>query len=131
MSKQKEDEWYDIVPKEQKPIKVIPRKQEKIWLLAEVKGVYKTPYYAELNYPESFQNMSFFNVEPKVMLNENNGLVLPFDLTNKLNWKVGDELFADIYDEDLKQIVIGKKLEGEDAVKALDKIDEILDSAEN
>ncbi|MGA9228810.1 MAG: hypothetical protein WBV92_01535, partial [Nitrosotalea sp.] len=78
-----------------------------------------------------FQNMSFFNVEPKVMLNENNGLVLPFDLTNKLNWKVGDELFADIYDEDLKQIVIGKKLEGEDAVKALDKIDEILDSAEN
>ena len=40
MSKQKEDEWYDIVPKEQKPIKVIPRKQEKIWLLRAKLKVY-------------------------------------------------------------------------------------------
>jgi len=62
----------------------------------------------------------------KIILEIDNKIRLPNSLAQKLKISVGDEMFADIFDEELKQIVIGKKLEGKDALKGLDKISEIL-----
>lgn len=62
----------------------------------------------------------------KIFLSFGNNVSLPEELIEKLNWQIGDEIYADIFDEDLKQIVIGKKLERGDAVKALDKISDLL-----
>ena len=62
----------------------------------------------------------------KVLLSYNNTIMLPEELTEKLGWRIGDELYADMFDDELKQIVVGKKLEREDAVKVLDKISTLL-----
>ncbi len=66
------------------------------------------------------------NDQPLVLA-RNNTVKLPYELTNKLKWFPNDELYIDMFDEELQEIVIGKKLEGEQAVKAMQKLSEILD----
>jgi hypothetical protein len=48
-----------------------------------------------------------------------------YDFLKKVRWNKVDELYAE-FDEELKQIVLGKKLEGADAIKALEKIAESI-----
>jgi len=62
----------------------------------------------------------------KITLEINNKIKLPNELTEKIDLSWGDELYAEIFDDELKQIVIGKKLHGKEAIKGLDKISEIL-----
>lgn len=116
--------WVGIEPKS-KAVRILPRNSDQFLLLAEIKGIVRTPaVYANLNVDSTYN--VFATGQPKIVL-MNNQVPLPYELTNKLEWNEGDELFADIFNEELKQIVIGKKLSGEDAVKGLDKITAILD----
>lgn len=50
---------------------------------------------------------------------------IPRELAAKLNWRVGDELWVEIYDEDLSQAIIGKKLKGAEAKRVAEKLGEI------
>lgn len=75
-------------------------------------------------FPRQKQNDS------KVFLSVDNTVKIPNELIEKMDWNILDELFVDIFDEELKQIVIGKKLERGDAVKALDRISELLNDDE-
>ena len=122
MSEPTDGQWQNIVPV--KPVKVL-KKEDRYLLVAEIKGVFNNPSSVESSYDLSYPT-TIFNTESKILLHSNNGVVIPYYLTSKLGWNEGDELFADIFDEELKQIVIGKKLSGEDAIKGLNKISLIL-----
>ena len=51
---------------------------------------------------------------------------IPDSVATRLDMKVGTEIWIDILDEKLGQAVIGKRLYGNEAVKALDRLDEIV-----
>ncbi len=106
--------------------------KEDPWIITEQEIKQIKMSYNLLNYRKYFDEIGKTQYDltnkndDKIFLSYNNTVKLPEELTKELGWKIGDEVYADIFDEELKQIVVGKKLEREDAVKALDKITHIL-----
>lgn len=101
-------------------------------------------HFSEQNFRDIMNRMSLIHHESighferqkekqnnsRIFLSVDNKIKIPSELLEKMDWSISDELFADIFDEELKQIVIGKKLEHGDAVKALDRISELLNDNE-
>lgn len=77
-------------------------------------------------YLECLESMIRLDSSSDLVLDQDNRVRLPQDLIDEIGLKPGDKLYADIFDEDLKQIAIGKKLSGPDAVKGMKYISELL-----
>lgn len=92
----------------------------------QINTEYPSLYIHQMNRIRSKPKIQEKENDEKIFLSFGNNVHLPDELIDKLNWRIGDEIYADMFDEDLKQIVIGKKLECDDAVKVLDRISELL-----
>lgn len=78
----------------------------------------------------------FVNIEPKTHERKDEGLYqkiqpdftvrIPTEVVKKLNWGIGSEVWIDVHDEELSQAIIGKRLRGEEARKAIEKLERII-----
>jgi hypothetical protein len=60
-------------------------------------------------------------------LRKDNSVEIPAEVCQKLNWNYGSWLWIEIYDEKLSQIIVGKKLSGQEASIALERLGEIIE----
>ena len=51
---------------------------------------------------------------------------IPNDVAERLHWGVGSEVWVDTYDEDLSQAIVGKRVRGEEAKKAMRKLQRMM-----
>ena len=115
------DYWYSVKIPAEESIKLFDETTDPWDRIGSIKDM---AVFIRDNMERKFVFYKHF--DDKIMLSDNNMIALPPTLLNQVGWKSGDELYADIFDEELEQLVIGKKLSGEDAIKGLDKISSIL-----
>lgn len=59
-------------------------------------------------------------------LSPNMTVKIPSEIVEKLKWSPSTELWIETLDEDLRQIIIGEKLHGKEAERALSKLEEMV-----
>jgi hypothetical protein len=71
-----------------------------------------------------------FGADDKSYLGPDNSVIIPPEICKKVSWKTGSKLWIEVYDEDLSQIIIGKELSGEEAVKGMERLKRIISGQE-
>jgi hypothetical protein len=71
-----------------------------------------------------------FPADDTTFLRQDNSIIISPEICKKLNWKIGSKLWIDVYDENLSQIIVGKELSGEEAVRGMGRLKQIIKGEE-